>query len=146
MHLTRYTDYALRTLIYLGINEDRTCTIPEIAKRYNISRNHLMKIVHQLGTAGILETVRGRGGGIRLGQLPADLTVGSVVRITEENLNIVECFDPTRNQCQISASCVLASSLYQALGAFMEVLDKVTLADLIKPEKKLALLLGLDRA
>ncbi|MDE0943583.1 MAG: Rrf2 family transcriptional regulator, partial [Alphaproteobacteria bacterium] len=80
MHLTRYTDYALRTLIYLGINESRTCTIAEIAQRYRISNNHLMKIVHQLGKEDLIHTVRGRGGGLRLGRPPALMTVGEVVR------------------------------------------------------------------
>ncbi len=143
MHLTRYTDYALRTLIYLGINEGRTCTIAEIAERYRISNNHLMKIVHQLGKEGLIDTVRGRGGGLRLGRSPALMTVGEIVRITEDDLNIVECFDPARNQCQITSACVMSSAIGEALAAFMQVLDGVTLADVIKPEKELAKLLGL---
>jgi len=146
MHLTRYTDYAIRTLIFLGINEGRTCTIPEIADRYQISKNHLMKIVHQLGKEGIIDTVRGRGGGLRLKRAPKDLTVGEIVRLTEEDLNIVECFDPSRNQCQITSACVLSSAVDRALSAFMAVLDEVSLADVIKPEKELAKLLGLDTA
>jgi len=143
MHLSRYTDYALRTLIYLGINEGRTCTIPEIATRYKISRNHLMKIVHQLGREGVIETVRGRGGGLRLAPASKNMSVGEIVRITEEDLNLVECFDPTRNQCQITSACVLSSAVNTALAAFMKVLDGVSLADIIKPEKELAKLLGL---
>ena len=146
MHLTRYTDYALRVLIYLGINEGRTCTIPEIAGRYKISKNHLMKIVHQLGKAGLIDTVRGRGGGLRLGRLPTSMTVGEVVRLTEEDLHIVECFDSTRNQCQITSACILSGAVDRALSAFMDVLDEVTLADIIKPEKELARLLGLETA
>ncbi len=146
MHITRYTDYALRVLIYLGINEDRTCTILEISERYKISKNHLMKIVHQLGQEGFIETVRGRGGGMRLGRAPEDMTVGEVVRVTEEDFNIVECFDPARNQCQITSACVLSSALGRALNAFLGVLDGVTIADIIKPEKELAMLLGLQPA
>ena len=146
MRLTKYTDYALRTLIYIGVNQDRTCTIPEIAQSYDISRNHLMKIVHQMGKAGFIETVRGRGGGIRLGRAPALITVGEIVRVTEEDLNVVECFDPAKNQCQISTACVLSSSIGNALAAFLEVLDKVTLDDVIRPEKELAILLGLTSA
>ncbi len=146
MQLTRYTDYALRTLIYLGVNDGRNCTIPEIADRYHISRNHLMKIVHQLGKAGLIDTVRGRGGGMTLGRAPEELTVGEVVRLTEDNLNIAECFDPLTNQCQITAACVLSSALARSLAAFLAELDKVTLAEIIKPEKALATLLGLDGA
>ena len=144
MHITRYTDYALRVLIYLGISEDRTCTILEISERYKISKNHLMKIVHQLGQEGFIETVRGRGGGMRLGRAPEDMTVGEVVRVTEEDFNIVECFDPARNQCQITSACVLSSALDRALTAFLTVLDGVTIADLIKPEKELRKLLNLE--
>ena len=102
-----------------------------------------MKIVHQLGKEGLIDTVRGRGGGLRLGRPPALMTVGEIVRITEDDLNIVECFDPARNQCQITSACVLSSAIGGALAAFMQVLDGVTLADLIKPEKELAKLLGL---
>jgi len=143
MRLTHHTDYALRTMIYVGINQGRLSTIPEIAKHYGISRNHLMKIVHELGKAGFLETVRGRGGGIRLGCNPTKVTVGEIVRITEIDLNIVECFDSTRNQCQITSACVLNSSIDDALTAFLAVLDEVSLADIIKPEKELMALLGL---
>ena len=146
MPLTRYTDYALRTLIYLGINKGRSCTIPEIAERYQISKNHLMKIVHQLGREGLIDTVRGRGGGLKLARPPQTVSVGEVVRLTEEDLNVVECFDGTTNQCQISSACVLSSAIDNALAAFLDVLDGVTLADIIKPERELAKLLGLKRA
>jgi len=145
MHLTRYSDYALRTMIYLGINPDRTCTIPEISSRYDISQNHLMKIVHHLGKEGMIETVRGRGGGMRLACDPNTTTVGDIIRITEDDLNIVECFDAATNQCQISSACVLQSALSRALGAFMATLDDFTLAQIIAPERELAALLGLER-
>ena len=136
MHLTRFTDYALRILIYLGINNDRTCTILEIADRYKISKNHLVKIVHQLGKEGIITTTRGRDGGLKLANEPSDITIGEIVRNTEENFNLVECFDLSKNQCQLTSACVLSDVIHNALKAFLKVLDEITLADIIEPEKK----------
>ena len=92
MRLTRYTDYALRTLIYLGLNESRVSSIAEIARAYGISESHLTKVVHQLGRIGLVQTTRGRGGGLRLARPPAEIVVGAVVRQTEEDLALVECF------------------------------------------------------
>lgn len=132
MRLTRYTDYALRVLTYLGAQPDRVCSIAEIARAYGISQNHLMKVAHDLGKAGYVEGVRGRAGGIRLGK-PADkINVGEVVRHTEEGFDLVEC-----GSCAIAPACELTGILHEALAAFMEVLDRYTLADLLKRRVKL---------
>ncbi len=136
MRLTRHTDYAMRVLLYLGAQPDKVCSISEIARAYGISRNHLMKVAHQLGKAGYVAGVRGRSGGIRLAR-PADrINVGAVVRGTEEGFELVEC-----GGCVIAPACGLAGVLDEALAAFMAVLDRYTLADLLKGRP--ALLLGL---
>jgi Rrf2 family transcriptional regulator, nitric oxide-sensitive transcriptional repressor len=131
MQLTRYTDYSLRVLIYLAVRPEKLATIEEIAGAYGISRSHLMKVVHQLGLAGYLETVRGRGGGLRLARLPEKIRIGEVVRHTEETMALVECFDPKTNHCRIEPVCGLRAALKDALDAFLRVLDGYTLADLV---------------
>ena len=142
MRLTTFTDYCLRVLIYVGIEHDRRVTIDEIAERYHISRNHLMKVVFRLGQLGYLETVRGKGGGFRLCMDPAGINVGRVVRETEEDLQLVECFG-AGSLCVIEPACVLRTTLGRALGAFLAELDRTTLADLIGPQRELARLLSL---
>ncbi|AWN37228.1 Rrf2 family transcriptional regulator [Methylobacterium radiodurans] len=143
MRLTRYTDYALRTLIYLGLNEPRQSSIGEIARAYGISENHLTKVVHQLGRLGLVRTIRGRGGGLRLALDPAEIVVGAVVRQTEEDLALVECF--AGGACAITPSCRLRRVLGEALAAFLAVLDRYTLADLLGDGDgaAVALMLGL---
>lgn len=143
MRLTRYTDYALRTLIYVGLNEPRQSSIAEIARAYAISENHLTKVVHQLGRLGLVRTTRGRGGGLRLAKSAAEIGVGAVVRLTEEDLALVECFGG--NNCAITAPCRLRRALGEALAAFLAVLDSYTLADLLGDGSgpELAMLLGL---
>ena len=138
MQLTSYTDYALRVLVYLALHDERLVTIVEMASAYGISKNHLMKIVYQLGQNGFVETVRGRGGGLRLGQLPERLSLEHIVRQMEPHFNIVECFDPTTNRCPITPVCGLTHVLFEARGAFMTVLDRYTLADLIPDRPALA--------
>lgn len=145
MKLTTYTDYTLRTLMYLAVNGDRSTTIAEIANAYGISEAHLMKIVHQLGAAGDIKTTRGRNGGIRLAQSAADIKLGTVVRRTEADMDLVPCFDDNR-LCAISGVCVLKRVLDDALNAFLAVLDRYTLADLTTPSRGLAALLGVDCA
>jgi len=142
MQLTAYTDYTLRTLMYLAVNADRSSTIGEIARTYRISENHLTKIVHQLGIAGDIETIRGRNGGIRLGKPAASINLGAVVRRTEPDMALVACFDDAET-CAIGQACVLRSALHQALVAFLAVLDRYTLADLVAPRRRLAALLGM---
>lgn len=131
MRLTRHTDYALRVLMYVGASPTGAATIAEVADRYGISRNHLMKIVHGLGRAGILRTVRGRAGGVHLARPAGAIRIGDVVRITEEDLAVVECFEGGPSHCPIVAGCRLAGILDEALRAFLAVLDRYTLADLL---------------
>jgi len=143
MQLTRYTDYSLRVLIYLAVNQEKLATIEEIADAYGISRAHLMKIVHRLGLAGYLETVRGRGGGLRLARPPEEIRVGAVVRHAEESMALVECFDPQTSHCRIEPVCRLQTVLNEALEAFLQTLDGYTVADLVVQRRKpLARLLG----
>jgi Rrf2 family nitric oxide-sensitive transcriptional repressor len=131
MRLTSYTDYALRTLIYLGMNRDRLVTIQDIADLHGISKNHLMKVVHQLGVTGMVDTVRGRNGGLRLKREPVDINIGVVVRNTETDFYMAECFDPDNVGCAYSASCALKGVLNAATAAYLKVLDGVTLADVL---------------
>ncbi len=139
MRITRYTDYSLRVLIYVALQQDRLCTIREIAEAYDISRNHLMKVVHELNLMGYLETVRGKHGGLRLG-LPAQrINIGALVRDTEQDLALVECFDDD-NRCVITPACRLKNVLSDALKAFFAVLDQYTLADLLPENKRRPLL------
>lgn len=140
MKLTRYTDYALRVLMYLGTRPDQPATMTEIAECYEISRNHVMKVVYELGQMGYLKTTRGKHGGIELGRKPEQINVGRLIRETEKNLEIVECFGPG-NHCPITSACILKKALSQALNAFFEVLDQYTLADLIEPRSQLQKLL-----
>jgi Rrf2 family transcriptional regulator, nitric oxide-sensitive transcriptional repressor len=132
MRLTNYTDYSLRTLMYLGLNRDRLVTIQDIADTYGISKNHLMKVVHQLGIAGFVETIRGRSGGLRLKKEPQDIILGEVVRGTEPDLLMVECFDRVHNECILAPACGLQGVIQQATNAYFNVLNRVTLADLLK--------------
>jgi Rrf2 family nitric oxide-sensitive transcriptional repressor len=126
MRLTRYTDYAMRVLLHLGAHQDRLCSIPEIARTYGISQNHLMKVVHDLGKAGYVSSVRGRMGGIRLARPAEEIRVGTVVRHTEEGFDLVDC-----GSCVIAPACGLTGVLREALAAFLAVLDNYTLADLL---------------
>lgn len=139
MHVTRYTDYSLRVLIYLAVHGDQLATIQEIAESYDISRNHLMKVVHQLNKKGYIETVRGKKGGMRLLMAPADINVGVLVRETEQDLNIVECF-PSKDACRISPVCGLKGMFGEALNAFMKTLDRYTLEDVIPQAQRSQLL------
>lgn len=142
MRLTLFTDYALRILMFLASRPDRLSTIREIAERYNVSENHLMKIVHQLGKDGLIETVRGRQGGLRLALTPEAVNIGDVVRRYEEDLRLVECFDSKTNTCPIAGACALTGVIGEALGAFLAALDKKTLADIIAESPKLKRKLG----
>ena len=143
MRLTAYTDYTLRTLIFLALRPEKQVTIAEIAAAYQISTNHLMKIVHQLSVAGDITTLRGQHGGLRLARPAEQINVGAVVRRTEPDMDLAACFVSFQG-CAITPSCVLAGALKEALAAFLAVLDRYTLADLVKPRAKLAALLGLD--
>ncbi|MDX1597791.1 MAG: Rrf2 family transcriptional regulator [Marinobacter sp.] len=139
MHITRYTDYSMRVLIYLAVQGDRLATIQEIADSYDISKNHLMKVVHQLNKKGYIETIRGKKGGIRLHLAPEEINVGVLVRETEQDMNIVECFS-SGNACRITPVCGLKSMFAEALNAFLETLDKYTLADVVQSQHRPQLL------
>jgi Rrf2 family nitric oxide-sensitive transcriptional repressor len=140
MRLTTYTDYTLRVLTRLAVRPRELATIADIACSYGISSNHLMKVVHRLGIAGYVETVRGRNGGIRLLRKPADINIGEVVRRMEPDFNLVPCFNAS-NSCVIEPACVLKGALGEARDAFLAVLERYTLADLVASRRKLAVLL-----
>ncbi len=130
MRLTSYTDYGLRLLIYVALKGDDLATIQEVADAYAISKNHLMKVAYHLGLYGFLETVRGRGGGLRLAQAPENIRLGDVVRRMEDDFALVECFGPS-NACRITRACRLKGILGEALEAYLSVLDRYSLADLM---------------
>ena len=146
MRLTVYTDYALRVLMYVAVRPDPLPTIGQIADAYQISRNHLMKVVYELGQAGYLETVRGKNGGLRLARRPEEIVLGRLVRETEPDMALVPCFDPIRAQCAITPACRLRGALAEARAAFLAVLDGYTLADLVGNGASLQALLGLASA
>lgn len=130
MRLTVYTDYALRVLMYAALHPGRLTTISEISSAYGISRNHVMKVVYELGVAGYIETVRGQQGGIRLARPPQDIVLGEVIRRTEPETSLVPCLASEGGRCVISPACKLKRALQHATGAFFAVLDTYTLADL----------------
>ena len=132
MRLTTMTDYALRLLMYVGQRPDRLCTIAEVAGAYGISEAHLMKVTHQLGLAGWLETVRGKGGGMRLAASPADINLGEVVRSIEPDFSLVDCLT-TGSSCTLNGSCRLTGIVSEALQSFMAHLDRYSLADVLPP-------------
>ena len=131
MRLTLHTDLALRLLMLLALEPDDLHTIEEVATRYRISRNHLMKVTQTLTQGRFVESLRGRGGGLRLAKPAARINLGAVIRATEDSLALVECFDHGRNTCIVSSACGLRGPLEEALSAFLTVLDKYSLADLI---------------
>jgi Rrf2 family transcriptional regulator, nitric oxide-sensitive transcriptional repressor len=141
MHLTRFTDNALRCLTYLALHPGETETVGEIARRMALSEDHLVKVVQRLAHLGYVETMRGRGGGVRLIKDAAAINVGAVIRATEENFRLVECFDEKLNTCPIAPCCGLAPALDEALEAFLSVLDRYTLEDFTQSPKKLVKLL-----
>lgn len=130
MRLTMMTDYAMRLLMYVGERPDRLCTIAEIARAYGISEPHLMKITHRLAQRGWLETVRGKNGGMRLAMPPQQINLGAVVRDTENDLALVECYTD-ENRCSLTGRCGVRSILDGALLAFLQHLDGFTLADVL---------------
>ncbi len=145
MRLTVFSDYTLRTLIYLALRPNTLCTIDEIAQAYDISANHLTKVVHQAALAGDITTVRGQRGGLRLGRSADTINIGAVLRRTEPDFAVAPCFG-AGDACAIQPGCLLQGVLGDALEAFLAVLDKTTLADLVRPRRKLSSLLNLEPA
>ncbi|MCC7274847.1 MAG: Rrf2 family transcriptional regulator [Alphaproteobacteria bacterium] len=145
MRLTLWTDYALRTLIHLGARDGRLATIAEVAGAFGVSRTHLMKVVNELARQGYVETVRGKGGGIRLARPAAEIVVGAVVRDTEDDLAVMGCL-ARPGFCPIEGCCVLRRALRDATQAFLRTLDDYTLADLLVPRARIARSLGFTRA
>jgi Rrf2 family nitric oxide-sensitive transcriptional repressor len=142
MKLTRFTDYSLRVLIYLGLKDDGRVTIKEISDAYNISRNHLMKVVSLLTRMGYVDARRGPGGGIALARSANDIVIADVVRDMEDDLNLVECFCE-EGSCIIKPVCELKSVLGQALAAYLKTLEGYTLKDLLRPRAQLVQVLGM---
>jgi Rrf2 family nitric oxide-sensitive transcriptional repressor len=140
MRLSRYTDYSMRVLIHLATHDDgHAASISTIATRYGISQNHLMKVVHDLGKAGFIKTTRGRSGGIRLARPASEIGVGDVIRHVEDGFDLVDC-----QSCLIAPACGLPNVLNEATRAFLAVLDKYTVSDLIARRPDLRTLFGLD--
>ncbi|MGB3877070.1 MAG: Rrf2 family transcriptional regulator [Shinella zoogloeoides] len=146
MRMTLHTDYALRMLIYLATRRDGACTVNDVAGAYGLSRNHLLKVAQTLRDLGLVETTRGRAGGIRLARAPREIGVGALVRATEEEFSLAECMQAGGRACAISPACRLKGMLHEALGAFLSVLDKYTLADIVRDRASLGPLLGIDLA
>ena len=142
MRLTRFTDYSLRVLIYLGLETDNWVTIRRISEAYGISRNHLMKVVSLLTRMGYLVAQRGPGGGIRLARPAEDINLAQVIRDTEEDLVMVECFHE-EGQCVITPACRLKKVIGMALDAYLDTVEKYTLQDLLKPSGDLSGILGI---
>ena len=133
MRLSEYTDYSLRVLMYCAVHRQSLVTVGELAEHHGVSKNHLMKVVNDLARRGLIETARGRGGGLRLLKAPEDIRVGDVVRASETDFRLVECFDPQTNACSLSPSCRLRLLFQSDLQAFFEQLDDATLADIVGP-------------
>jgi len=138
MQLTKFTDYALRVLLFLAQNQDKRITIDDISNHYHVSRNHLMKIVHSLSVAGFIHSSRGRNGGLSLGMDASSITVADVILHTEKNMELVECFE-TGSTCMLESDCVIRHILHRAQDSFIEVLSLFSLADILERQNRLAL-------
>jgi Rrf2 family nitric oxide-sensitive transcriptional repressor len=149
MQLTQFTDYSLRTLVYLSSHPERLSTVAEIALAFQISENHLTKVVNRLASYGYIETVRGRGGGMHLARAPQLINIGAVVRDMEEHFDVVECFNAQKQTCPLLPACALKAALHEARRNFMGTLDRYTLKDVVGgtgaplfAEKRIALARG----
>jgi len=144
MRLTRQTNYAVRILMYCAANDGNLSRVPDIAEAYGLSEAYLFKILKPMMSANIIESVRGRNGGIRLARDAAEITLFDVVRVTEENFALADCFDDENSDCPLIDSCAFNSALREALNAFFEVLGKHTIADMVSARPNINFLLGLD--
>jgi Rrf2 family iron-responsive transcriptional regulator len=140
MKLTRQTDYALRVLMFCAANGNNVTRVSDVAQAYDVSQPFIFKLLQRLVRAGIVETTRGRNGGIMLGRAAAEISIGEVVRLMEESLEIAECFDPTDTDCPLLNNCLLKNAFRDALNAFLDKLDAVTIDDLAKPSAAVGLL------
>lgn len=137
MKLTTYTNYALRSLQLAALKAPNRVKVDDVVKVHGLARPHIVKIVHELGRAGYLETIRGRGGGFLLARPPEEIVIGEVVRLTEGPLDVVECFNPEKNTCPLIGICKLSKAMQKATKAFMDVLDDLTLADISSNKSEL---------
>lgn len=142
MRLTQYSNYALRTLMYANLHPERLCQCQEVASAFNISKAHLVKCIHQLGQWGFVHSVRGRNGGFRLARPASEITVGAVIRKTEDTLELVECFNSKTNSCPLISQCKLNKSLMGAMKNFMDEMDRLTIEDITSNQQDLLGLLG----
>jgi len=131
MQLTSFTDYSIRTLMYLAAHSQDISSVGKISEYYGISRNHLVKVVHQLAQFGYIETSKGRGGGIKISEGATTLKLGDLIARLEPNMDMVECFDSKTNTCRITDSCQLKHYLHEATRAYIDALNQYTLADTI---------------
>ncbi len=136
MHLTLHADYSLRVLLYLATRPERLVSTQEVSEAYGISKHHLVRVVQALGKEGFIEVRPGRTGGITLARLPEEIPLGKVFRVTEPDFHLVECFNREENTCPIAPACGLKGVLYEAREAFLAVLDKYTLADVMKRSRR----------
>lgn len=142
MHLTQYTDYALRLLVYLATHPDETPSVGKVSAAFGVSEHHMAAIAKRLVVEGVLAAKRGRGGGVRLAKAPEELRLGALVRMLERSMNLVECFDRETNTCPIAGACMLEHALHDARTAFFASLDAHTLADVVVNRPRLLRLLG----
>jgi Rrf2 family nitric oxide-sensitive transcriptional repressor len=142
MHLTMFSDYAMRLALYLGSHPGRLVSVEEVGRAFGISRNHLVRVVQTLTELRVVESQRGRGGGMRLAKPPSEINVGWLIRRTEPHFNVVECFDPATNTCPIAPACGLRGALQRAQQAFLGVLDEYTLDRLLTRRSDLVVLLN----
>ena len=143
MRLTVYTDFSLRLLMYLAVNLEKVSTIGEVAEAYKIPKNHLTKVAHQLGRAGYVTSARGKGGGLRLARPATEISVGDLIRTTEPDMALVPCFEPVCAYCPIVPACGLRGALHEAHMAFLTVLDRYSLSDLVGRSGEIRGLLGI---
>lgn len=144
MRLTQFSNFSIRLLMYAALKGSTPSAVPEVARAYGVSYDHLKKAASELCRHGYLETVRGRNGGVRLAKSPSEIRIGDVIRRTEGGAGLVECFDPETNTCPLLATCELRVALHEALAAFFAVLDRYTLADLVHAPDRLMPPLGLS--
>ena len=144
MKLTAFTDYSLRTLMYLAIHPKRLCTTKEIAEQFQVSQNHMVKVAYQLAKSGYVETQKGKNGGMKLARSPAQINIGEAVRNLEPDFHLVECFNQAENKCRITSACKFKSVLFDAQEAFLKTLDAFSLAQITENDVELLTALAVD--